>query len=495
MEGLGEMLAASPLLERLRAAEAVADAADAWVVGGSVRDLLAGATAFPDVDIAVAGDTRRAANRLADALGGTLVPLDEDRHILRVATPDGAIFDLTRVATTIDDDLARRDLTMNAMALPLRDALDAPERVRLVDPFHGAEDLAARTVRLVSECALTDDPLRLLRVYRFAAALGATTAPETAEAVARHAALIERPAPERVARELFLLLDTPHATRYLREMDAAGLLGAALPEAEAMRAVTQNEYHHLDVLAHSLEAVACLDEVLADLPGLVGDVAPKLDAFLGEKLASDRTRRALVKFASLLHDVGKPAARAVKGGRVIFHTHNVLGAEIMRDVCGRLRLSTRESEEAVRYVYRHMIPGDLEAAGRLDERREMRFFRRNGECALTLSLLSLADGMATRGPKADPERTQRFRAFVRTLAEDYYGQVGRKLQSPPIVNGRDLIAELGVAPGPELGRLLKRIRHRQLVGEVKSREDALALARREIAKRASEAQRQRDEGE
>jgi len=476
---LGERLATSPLLARLLPAEDSARAAgvEAWVVGGAVRDLLLGATSFADVDLAAQCDTFAFGRALADALGGSFVELDAERGTARVVESE-VVIDITRLETTIAEDLARRDLTINAMAFPLAAVRD-PAAAELLDPFGGEADLASRTIRLVAERALTDDPLRLLRVYRFAAALDATVTPDTIAAVRRHAALIARPAPERVARELFLLLDTPDAVTYVRAMDDAGLLGRVLPELEAMRGVTQNEYHHLDVLGHSLETLDCLEDAMSDLPAILGETAPRFEAFLAEDLAAERPRRALLKFAALLHDTGKPAAKSTKGGRVIFYTHNVLGAEIARKTCERLRLSSRETDEAERYVYRHMIPGDFEAGGTIDERREMRFFRKYGEQGLALVLLSLADGSATRGPKADPDRSERFRRFFRRLAQDYYAWIGRRLESPPLVNGHDLIAELGMQPGVELGRILKRIRHRQLVGAVKTREEALELARRE----------------
>lgn len=445
-----------------------------YLVGGTVRDALRGGTeAVADVDLALAGDAPAFGRELADAIGGAYVPLAEERGTVRVVAPDRTCFDITAFGGSIEADLRRRDFTINALAFgPLQG------EPALIDPTGGRADLSAGVVRAVSARALADDPLRALRAFRFAAALGFAIEPATLTLVRDRAPATASAAPERIARELFLLLAAPRAAGCVRVADAVGVLPAVLPETLPMRGVTQNEYHHLDVWAHSLETVATLERVLADLPAIAGAHTGRVEVFLGEEPVEGRPRVALLKLAALLHDVGKPPARAEDEGRVTFYTHARLGARIASETAERLRLSSRETAELAAYVDRHMVPADLEASRPLSDKRLFRFFRRNGEAGVALLLLAVADGMATRGPASDPVRTGRLVAFAAGLIAEYYERVGPRLDTPPVITGRDLIAEFDLPPGPLLGRLLDEVRERQLASELVSRDAALAHVRR-----------------
>jgi putative nucleotidyltransferase with HDIG domain len=269
-------------------------------------------------------------------------------------------------------------------------------------------------------------------------------------------------------------------------MDDAGVLPVVLPEAALVRGVTQNEYHHLDVWRHSLEALEHLEELLGDLPSLVGEHADRLDAFLTEQIVAERPRLALLKFATLLHDAGKPPMREVREGKVIFYGHTRHGAEMVRATCERLRLSARETAEATTWVDRHLVPADLVKTSPLTEKRCARFFRRNGESGLALLLLSLADAMATRGPASRPETIERQRAFLRDMTAAYYGWAQRRIEERPLVNGHDIMRATGLPPGRELGRVVKAVREAQLEGSVGTPEQALAYARDLLAGSAAE---------
>ncbi|HEY3317894.1 MAG TPA: HD domain-containing protein [Coriobacteriia bacterium] len=468
------------LLRRLSAARGE----EAWLVGGTVRELLAGRPSLPlDVDVAVRGDYQALARSLADETRGAYVALAPAHGTARVVGADGTTYDVSGTAgRSIEDDLARRDFTINAMAVPLA-ALSADGTAQVVDPFGGARDLGDRTVRMISEEPLAADPLRLLRAFRFSATLGFRVDPLTLGAIRRLAHLADRPSPERTARELFIVLGTPAAAAQVREMDEIGLLDNLLPEVALMRGVTQNAYHHLDVWLHSLEALEHLEELLADLAALVGERnAERLRGFLGEQLVPDRSRSALLKFAELLHDSGKPAMRELRDGKVTFYGHTKRGAAMVRAACERLRLSARETGEAATWVERHLVPADLVRTRPLTERRCARFFRRNGESGLALLLLALADGMATRGPASDPASLERTREFVREMADAYYGWAAARITERPLVDGRELMAATGLPPGPALGRVVAAIREAQLDRRVTSRDEALAYAKDLVAR-------------
>ncbi|HEY6760705.1 MAG TPA: hypothetical protein VI318_14505, partial [Baekduia sp.] len=223
----------------------------AWIVGGAVRDELLGRP-VADVDVAIAGaggTVRGAAKALARAVGGPAFELSGEFGAWRVIGPERAWqVDVSPLqGATIEEDLSRRDFTVNAMARPVEG-----EGGAVVDPYGGAEDLAARRLRMVAPASFADDPLRVLRLARFACELELVPDPETVAAAAAHAAQIERVSVERVFAELKRVLAADRVLEGLELMDVLGLTPHVLPELSALRGVEQNHYHHLDVHDHTI---------------------------------------------------------------------------------------------------------------------------------------------------------------------------------------------------------------------------------------------------
>lgn len=486
-----ELALAEPSLhETLRAlARVVAEAgASAWLVGGAVRDLALGLTPLRDIDLAVSGDALELGRRVADALGWSYVPLDAERGTARVVAPGGAYVDVTALASDgLDADLRRRDLTVNAIALELAAAAETPPRLVLADPCRGLPDLAERTVRLTHEAALAEDPVRLLRVFRIAAARDLRIHPDTLAAVRRDAPLAARPAAERTTAELFALLGEEHAAHWVRTVDEAGVLGALLPESAPLRSLVQGPHHHLVAWAHTLAALDELDGLLGDLEGLAPAAAPLLREHLGARLAGDRTRVALLRLALLAHDLGKPAAHRERDGRPTFYGHDGVGAELAATVGARMRLSTAERDALQLLVREHMLPLSLESTGGFSAKRARRFFGRFGDEGMTLLLLSAADALATRGPARPADAAHATIAFTREMLEAYATTHRTELATPPLVSGEDLMRHAGFSAGPDLGLALREIRERQLEGVLLTRADALAFARAMRERRGPEA--------
>jgi putative nucleotidyltransferase with HDIG domain len=384
----------------------------AYLVGGAVRDALLGRELY-DLDLAVGGDAPAFARALADLLGGSYVLLDAERATARVALSEGPVRVIDVAALrgeTIEADLAERDFTIDAFAVPL-----AAARAAIIDPHRGRLDWGKRLIRLVSDHALTDDPLRMLRAVRLAVQLDFRIEDGTAEAIRRQARLINEASPERQRDEITRALATPRAAQALRLMDSLGLLEQVFPEVTAGRGVAQpKEYHHWDVFDHAIETVAALDFMLAEqAPRRAREArfwraqrdafdiaAPGLRAYLSEEPSEGRPRAVLLKLAGLLHDVAKPETRAPDAdGRIRFFGHADIGAKTARSVLRRLRFSRHEAELVATMVEEHLRPGQL-TQGDLPTRRALfRFFRDTGEAADGILLLSLADGLAARGPR------------------------------------------------------------------------------------------------
>ncbi|MEI7771432.1 MAG: HD domain-containing protein [Chloroflexales bacterium] len=491
---------------------------DAWLVGGAARDLARG-VAPADLDLAVDGDGLELARALADSLGGAFVTLDDERSTGRAVIPARAnasalVVDIARLrAPDIAGDLRLRDFTVNALALPLTPALlgalredslldwpqAPPRRAALwIDPTGGLADLRGGLLRACGPTSMADDPLRTLRAARLGAALGLRSAPELAGQIRAAAAGIAGVAAERVRDELLKLLDCPSSAPWLRYLDGCDVLTRILPELEPARACAQPRVHFLPVLAHMLEAVASLEWLLRGMgdgwaaddddaalpvavranPGLPRDLpyAGGYAALLGEVRGGGRRRAALLKLAVLIHDNAKPQTKQVyPDGKVSFYGHQEIGADVAADIGRRLRLSRQDNAYVSLVVREHMRPGQLRAGEVITPRAVARFFRDLGAAGPDVLLHELADHMATRGPQLRPDHWREHLAWIAAMLDAHWGQPEER--RAPLLRGTDLIAELGLSPGPQIGALLRAITEAHAAGEIASREEALALAR------------------
>jgi tRNA nucleotidyltransferase/poly(A) polymerase len=383
-------------------------------------------------------------------------------------------------------DLASRDFTVNAMAVDVCD----PENI--IDHHSGLEDLAAGRIMPLSEDAIRSDPLRALRAVRQAAELGFVLAPEVERLMRRDGRALDQVSAERQRDELARLLALASAAPWLRRLDELGLLTVVLPELEPLRGETQPPPHHLDVLAHSLAAVQALEAILAELQAGSDDqpatltplplvpFAGRIQGHLGQPLAYGRSRLVTLKLATLLHDTGKPQARSVEEDRIRFIGHPKDSARLAGDRMRQLRFNNSEVALAVTIVRHHMRPLLLAGPGTVSARAVYRFFRDTGEAGVEVLLHALADHQATYAPDVEDEQWPRLVALVARMLDDYWRQ-SERIAPEPLIGGRDLLRAFDLQPGPRIGELLETVREAQVAGEVRSREEALALVRRELA--------------
>jgi len=467
-----------------------------WPVGGAVRDALLKRPVH-DWDFAVDRDALGLARAVADALGGAYFPLDTERGTGRVVltAADGTRLELdfaTLRGADLEADLVVRDFTINALALG--------EMGALVDPTGGQADLEAWCVRATSERAFRDDPVRLLRAVRMEAGLGFEIEPQTAAWIRRDAALLPLPAAERVRDEFMRLLAIHGAATLMQRLDEFGLLPHVVPELESLKGVTQSSPHRFDVWYHTLLTVDTLEGVVAavagrevsppaladvppaawgDLARLLGQFADDVVAHLAVEVSGGRDRALLLKLAALLHDVAKPGTWSQdEHGRIHFYNHEPVGARMAAARLRALRFSRDEVERVRVMVGQHLRPAHLARAERVTRRAVYRYFRATDCAGIEVVLLSLADHLATCGPNLQEQRWARRLEVAETLLTHCFERYEETVAPPPLVTGHDLIAELGLDPGPEIGRLLEMLREAQAAGEVKTREEALALARR-----------------
>ncbi len=480
----------------------------AWVAGGAVRDALSGRPAR-DLDLVLAGDVPALANALALDLHATVARIAGDPPVMRLGFGDATIVDLAALrGADIHADLATRDFTCNAMALPA-----TPESLAaviagditaiapdLIDPFGGRADIAAGILRMTTPAALRDDPLRVLRAVRLATALGWRIAPEVRGAALAVATDVPAIAPERVTAELFLMLAAPRATAAMRALDDLGALTALAPPLEPCRGMVQGRWHYWDVLQHTLEVIDSVDRIVGmleagqngapptpepdeaghvpqptaiDLAGHNGEILARLRL----PLAHGQTRLTMMKMAALFHDVGKPLTRMVRDdGAIFFPSHAEAGVPLTAPVLQSWKFgkSSRRYIEAI--VLCHMRPGQIAGPNGLTDKAARHYYRDAGDAGMDVAVFSLADHLAVYGPRPLtwfwPFQYGVVIELVRRAIEEPERVIPRRL-----VDGNDLIAHLEIPPGPALRHVLERIDAAQLDGEIQTHAEALDLAR------------------
>jgi poly(A) polymerase len=466
---LSDRLDASPLVAAVR--RALADGPPAWIVGGAVRDAALGRE-VTDLDLAVDGDPAPAAKAIAREGGGHAFELSAEFATWRVADPGWQVDATALRGETIEADLAGRDFTLGAVAVPL--AGGDP-----IDPHGGLADLERGLLRAVSGDSFRADPLRLLRAARLAADLGLELDPGTAALARAEASRAADPAGERQLAELRQLLGGPAPLRGLALLDELGLTAPVLPELEHLRGVEQGPNHHLDVLGHTLAVLEQELAVEADLERFAGERAAEVRALLDEPLADEMSRGTALRFGALLHDIGKPATRGERDGYVTFIGHDGEGAEIVGGICRRLRTSRRLSGHLQGLTLHHLRLGFLIHEAPLPPRRVHEYLRATEPVAADVTLLTVADRLSARGsgPLASDEAIEAHLSLAREMlgaALDWR----RDGPPEPLLHGDELAAALGIDPGPELGDLLSELEAAQYAGEVSTRQEAIDRARR-----------------
>ncbi|HEX5713647.1 MAG TPA: HD domain-containing protein [Solirubrobacterales bacterium] len=460
----------APVVQATR--RALGDAGGAWIVGGAVRDAVLGAE-VDDLDLAVAGDPGAAAKAIAGELGEHAFELSAEFGTWRVVARDHtAQVDVTALrGDGIDDDLAERDFTVGAVAVPL--AGGDP-----VDPYGGLADLDRRVLRAVAPGSFEADPLRLLRAARLAAELGLQLDPDTLALARAAAARAADPAGERQLAELRQLLGGPDPLRGLALLDELELTAVVLPEVEQLRGVEQGPNHHLDVHGHTLAVLEHTLEVEADLGRFAGERAEEVAALLAEPLADELDRRTALRFGALFHDIAKPATKAEYNGFIGFKGHDRVGAEVIEEICRRLRASRRLTQHLQGLALHHLRLGFLIPEAPLSPRKVHEYLRATEPVAVDVTLLTVADRLSARGagPLARPEMVE---AHLKLAREMIAAALDWRRDGPPapLLRGDELAAELGIDPGPELGELLAELEAAQYAGEVSDRASAVRHAR------------------
>ncbi|HEV7942487.1 MAG TPA: HDIG domain-containing protein [Solirubrobacteraceae bacterium] len=456
----------------------------AWLVGGLVRDRALGRSVGEDVDIVIDGDPEQAARALAGQARRQGSPaacfaLSEEFGGWRVVARDHSWqVDVEPLrGGSLEADLLLRDFTVNAIAEPVSGGAT-------IDPLGGVQDISAGRLRAAGPAAFEGDPLRVLRLARIAVELGLEPEQSTLHLARTSAPKLRRVAAERVFAELCRILDAPAAVHGLQLLSEIDALAVVLPEVQRLRGVEQSRFHHLDVYEHTMAALEQVIALADDPIGRLPVVGEQVIALLDEPLADGLSRASALRWGALLHDIAKPATRAVRehDGRVSFIGHDVLGAQIAEEILARLRASERLRSHVAGLVHHHLRLGFLVHEPQpLSPRIAFTYLRTAGQVAADVTLLSIADRLATRGEKAQEAIERHLRLAAQMLPQALRWH--REGPPRPLLRGDVLAHELGIEPGPQLGSLLEELCEAQYAGEVRDYQQALDYARHLLASR------------
>lgn len=440
-----------------------------YLVGGTVRDLLMGKESF-DRDIIVCGeDARDFALKFQKIFDAAFIPLDEVNRIYRLVLPDKINYiDITNpIEGSLEKDLMRRDLTINAVAVNIRNG-------EIIDLCGGVTDIKNHTINLISEHNFEDDPLRLLRAYRFQSVLGFDLTAETIQAVCKFANLIQKPAVERIVHELILLFGGKYADKALLNMDKTWLLEEIFPVVKELKQVPPNSHHHLDLFHHSVETVRQIQIIYENSSDDVKEHLDRIDFGGASRLAH-------LKLAGFLHDIGKFSTWTIEEdtGRHRFIKHDDVGAKMSVPLLKKMSFSNKQIEYISSMIKNHIYPSQVMCAPEVDfstsngEKVMMRYIRKMDENVIDNIILAQADRLSARGVDITDEIVAKNISGLNKLC-DFYLKIRDTLEPLPILlNGNDVMQILKIKPSKKLGEIMNALHEVQLSGDVITKEQAV----------------------
>ena len=428
---------------------------DVYLVGGAVRDYLLGKTSY-DKDIIVK-NAKQFAQDFCQKVDGTLIELDLENHIYRVVLSDKINYVDVTEANNLESDLKRRDFTINSIAINLKNN-------EIIDVNNGQQDLKNKIIRSISEQNIVEDPLRILRAYRFSAILGFEIENKTKQQIKKYIQLIKNPAIERINYELMKLFEGKYTAKVLLEM--TDLIDILYPVFIDVKKVPKNTHHHLNLFEHSIETVNQIQKLYESSNDEVKSHLEKQD-FGGF------SRLAHLKLAGFLHDIGKYSTWTIEGDRHRFIKHDDIGSKMAKEILKQNKFSKKQIEYIANMIKNHIYPSQVVSSENINEKIYMRYIRKMESNVIDNIILAKADRLSARGPAITEDIVlENIRNLDNLL--NYYLSIKDKLKPIPKLLTGDEIMELKKIPqSPLLGEIIKSLKEEQLEGNIITKEDAI----------------------
>ena len=437
-----------------------------FLVGGTVRDYYMGLESTDRDIIVMDEDARKFALKLSDLFDATFVPLDEENRIYRLVLPDKINYiDVTNPAgDSIEKDLMRRDLTINAIAVNIRTG-------DVIDISGGVTDIKNKCINYVNELNFVDDPLRLLRVYRFQALYGFQLAPETINAVCKYSDLIHKPAVERINYEILKLFSGEYAHIALENMNKTWLLEEIFPFVKELKQVPPNSHHHLDLFHHSIETVKQIQNLYNESSDVVKEHLNAID-FGGF------SRLAHLKLAGFMHDIGKFSTWRIDEGKHRFIKHDDVGAKMSVKILKDLHFSNKQIDYISSMIKYHIYPSHVMTSPQITEKIMMRYVRIMDINSIDAVILAQADRLSARGPEITDEIVERNITSLNMLLRFYLEARETLKPLPKLLDGNDVMKILNIKPSKKLGEIMEALHEAQISGDVITKDHAVEFVKK-----------------
>lgn len=434
---------------------------EGYLVGGSIRDLFTKHCVFCDRDISIKG-AENFARKIANKWDGTFIELDSENKIYRVVLPDKINFlDISELqGNTIEEDLKRRDFTINAIAYDLANN-------EFIDVTGGLKDLKNKVLRHIDDKNFEDDPLRILRAFRFYAVTGFKMTIELENALKKYLPLALNPAKERINYEIMKLFGGDFVSGALLKMDEFGLLEKIFPCVTEMKKVPPNTHHHLDLFHHVVETVRQIEILYNKISGFEKEHLDAID-FGGFPRINH------LKLAGFLHDIGKFSTWTIEeSGRHRFIKHDDVGSKMVVPLLRDLKFSKKQIEYISCMIKNHIYPSNVIVAPSLNDKVMMRYVRKMGDNVIDNIILAKADRLSARGVDITEEIVNTNISGLDKLLDFYLSKKDSLAPLPKLIDGREIMEILNIKPSPKLGEIINAINEAQLNGDITTHEEAV----------------------
>lgn len=438
-----------------------------YIVGGFLRDCMLNRESC-DVDITVEkGIAEKSAKMLADAINGHFVELDNVNNIYRVVFADKCNYvDIADcVGDSIEEDLKRRDFTINALAFDIKNE-------KFIDVTNGIDDIKNGVIREISCSNITDDPIRILRAFRFQSELGFEMTPSLELIIKENGNLLQHTAKERVNAELIKLFGGSFSVCTLMSMDMYNILEMIFPCAKDMRKVPPNSHHHLGLLEHSFETVKQV-QIFYD------NSCEAVKEHLSEKVFGAQKRLCYLKIAAFLHDIGKPATWQIEPqtGRHRFIKHDSIGAEVAQPILRNLKFSKKQIAYINKIIKNHIYPAGVVTSDDASDKAYLRFYRKMENEVIDLIAIAYADRMSALGPEITQDMIDKNIHGLEKLLEGYFEEKSKLAPLPKLLDGNEIMDILKIEASPMLGEIIAKLNEAQISSQINTKEEAVEFVK------------------